>query len=101
MGKHREHMEKLVKDLESVLIEGVYTEDDGSVVDTTPEEYFENQILSDYIRETDGKRIWQLSSDYLMLNVTDHQYEYGDDTVKLGEECAVKLDAFVKELDEG
>lgn len=65
----------------------------------TPEEYFEGNIFSDFIRETDGKRIWQLSSDYLMLNLTDMQYEQGDDTVKLSDECAEALQAYVDEWD--
>lgn len=98
-ANHKEHLEKLAKDLESVLIDGIYIEDDGSVTEITPEDYFEGQILSDYIRDTDGKRIWLMSTDHLMLNLTDGQYEYGDDTVRLNYRCAEALRKFAEETD--
>ena len=71
----------------------------GVTSEVTPEDFFEGNIISDYIRETDGKRVWQLSTDYLMLNLTDMQFEQGDDTVKLSDECAKALKEYVENLD--
>lgn len=98
MGKHSEHLQKLSKDLENVMLRGIL-ENGGVEQEITPEEYFEGNIFSDFVREADGKRIWQLSSDYLMLNLTDMQFEQGDDTVQLSDECAKALKEYIEDLD--